>query len=83
MGLLVPRRPVARKNPEFGVLRAALKIANPDWRPLIPEWDDISQQMLGIAISDVITGKRSAKDALTSVVPAAEAAVRKGGWLKA
>ncbi len=74
---------VKAKNPEFGVLRAALKIANPDWRPLIPEWDDISQQMLGIAISDVITGKRSAKDALTSVVPAAEAAVRKGGWLKA
>ena len=73
---------VKAKYPEFSVLRAALKIANPDWRPLIPEWDHVSQQILGLALSDVITGKKSAKDALTAVVPAAEDVVRKAGWLK-
>ena len=68
---------------EFPVLKEALKIANPDWRPLIPEWDHVSQQILGLALPDVIIGKKSAKDALTAVVPAAEDVVRKGGWLKA
>ena len=72
-----------KKYPEFSVLKDALKIANPDWRPLIPEWDHISQQILGLALPDVITGKKSAKEALTAVVPAAEDVVRKAGWLKA
>jgi multiple sugar transport system substrate-binding protein len=73
---------VRKYSAEFPVLREALKIANPDWRPLIPEWDDISQRILGLALPDVITGKRSAKDALSAVVPAAEDVVRKAGWLK-
>ena len=68
---------------EFPILKEALKIANPDWRPLIPEWDHISQQIIGLALPDVITGKKSAKEALSAIVPAAEDVVRKGGWLKA
>ena len=74
---------VKARYPEFNVLRASLKIANPDWRPLIPEWDDISQQILGTALPDVITGKKSAKEALTAIVPKVEEIARKGGWLKA
>jgi len=68
---------------EFPVLREALKIANPDWRPLIPEWDGISQQILGQALHDVITGKTSAKAALAAAAPAAEQVLRTAGWLKA
>jgi len=67
---------------EFPVLKQALKIANVDWRPLIPEWDHVSQQILGIGLADVITGKKAPKEALTAMVPAAEDVVRKGGWLK-
>jgi multiple sugar transport system substrate-binding protein len=67
---------------EFPVLKEALKIANPDWRPLIPEWDHISQQILGIGLADVITGKKAPKEALAAMVPQAEDVVRKGGWLK-
>jgi multiple sugar transport system substrate-binding protein len=75
---------VARKYPaELPVLREALKVSNPDWRPLIPEWDHISQQILGHALPDVITGKKPAKQALDAVVKDAEDVVRKGGWLKA
>lgn len=68
---------------ELPVLREALKIADPDWRPLIPEWDHISQQVLGQALPAVITGKTPAKQALDAVVPAAEDVVRKAGLLKA
>ena len=74
---------VARKySAELPILRESLKICNPDWRPLIPEWDHISQQILGQALPDVIIGKKSAKQALDAVVKDAEDVVRKGGWLK-
>ncbi|MFO1291785.1 MAG: sugar ABC transporter substrate-binding protein [Rubrivivax sp.] len=75
---------VARKYPaELPVLREALKIADPDWRPLIPEWDHISQQILGQALPAVISGKTPAKQALDAAVPAAEDVVRQAGLLKA
>ncbi len=67
---------------EVPALRESLKICNPDWRPLIPEWDRISQQIIGTALPDVITGGKSAKQALDAIVPTVEDVVRKGGWLK-
>ena len=65
------------------MLKEALKIANPDWRPLIPEWDHISQQILGIGLADVITGKKAPKEALDGDGcrrPRTSCARR--GWLK-
>lgn len=74
---------VARKySAELPALRDALTICNPDWRPLIPEWDHISQQIIGQALPDVITGKKPAKQALDSTVKDIEDVVRKAGWLK-
>jgi multiple sugar transport system substrate-binding protein len=74
---------MARKYPaELPALREALTICNPDWRPLIPEWDHVSQQIIGQALPDVITGKKPAKAALDAIVKDAEDVVRKGGWLK-
>jgi len=74
---------MSRKYPiEIPALRESLKICNPNWRPLIPEWDHISQQIIGLALPDVISGKRSAKEALDSVVKPIEDEARKGGWLK-
>lgn len=74
---------VARMYPiELPALRESLKICNPDWRPLIPEWDHISQQIIGHALPDVITGRKPAKAALDAIVKDAEDVVRKGGWLK-
>lgn len=67
---------------ELPALRESLKISNPDWRPLIPEWDHISQQIIGQALPDVITGRKPAKQALDGAVKDAEDAVRQGGWLK-
>ena len=67
---------------EVPALRECLKICNPDWRPLIPEWDDISQQILGRALPAVITGEKPAKAALDAVVKDVEDVARKGGWLK-
>jgi multiple sugar transport system substrate-binding protein len=71
-----------KKFPEFVVLKEALKIANPDWRPIIPEWDELNQRVLGIALSDVITGKQGARQALTAAAPKAEEIMRRGGYYR-
>ena len=67
-------------NPEQGILPFALRAANPDWRPLIPEWDEMSKDVIGQALPDVLSGKRTAREALASTVPRLEALLRGGGW---
>ena len=44
--------------------------------------DHISQQIIGQALPDVITGKKPAKQALDGTVKDIEDVVRKAGWLK-
>jgi multiple sugar transport system substrate-binding protein len=68
---------------EYPILKEALKVADLDWRPLIPEWDDISYRVLGIPLGEMVAGGRTPRDALASAVGEAENVVRKGGWLKA
>ncbi|VTU46400.1 Maltose-binding periplasmic proteins/domains (plasmid) [Variovorax sp. SRS16] len=69
------------RNPEQGILPFALRAANPDWRPLIPEWDEMSKDIIGQALPDVLTGRRTARDALVSTVPRLESLLRSGGWI--
>jgi len=69
-----------RKFPEFITFVEALKYSNPDWRPIIPVWDKINVQALGVAVSDALTGKKSAEDALNGVVPQVTAIMREAGY---
>ena len=58
--------------PEFSVLKDAFKIANPDWRPIIPEWGELNEQVLGVGLSEAITGKKGLQQALDEMVPKAD-----------
>jgi multiple sugar transport system substrate-binding protein len=69
-----------RKYPEFITFVEALKYSNPDWRPIIPVWDKINVQALGVAVSDALTGKKSAEDALNGVVPQVTDIMREAGY---
>ncbi|WP_157609030.1 ABC transporter substrate-binding protein [Variovorax sp. Root411] len=69
------------RNPEQGMLPFVLRAANPDWRPLIPEWDEMSKNVIGQVLPDVLTGKRTAREALASTVPQLESLLRSGGWI--
>jgi multiple sugar transport system substrate-binding protein len=71
-----------REFPEYLVLRTQLRDAEPDWRPIIPEWDEINVNALDIAIGETLQGKRSADTALTEVVPKVVEIMRQGGYLK-
>ncbi|WP_419913869.1 ABC transporter substrate-binding protein [Hoeflea sp.] len=45
----------ADKFPDYTVTAEQLPCADPDWRPLIPEWNEINIDVLGQALTQVIT----------------------------
>jgi len=64
--------------PEFVVLAEQLKVANPDWRPIIPEWGEINN-MLGIAINQALTREKTPQQAMDDVIgPIRQVMVRAG-----
>ncbi|GGC76599.1 hypothetical protein GCM10011396_24790 [Undibacterium terreum] len=42
--------------PEYSVLSKQLEYANPNWRPIIPEWAVIDEQILGTLLHDAVAG---------------------------
>lgn len=73
---------LVRRYPEYITLREQLRYSDPDWRPTIPEWDEINVKVLGVAISEALTGKKSPKEALDGVVPKVTGIMKRGGYLK-
>ena len=71
---------LVRQYPEFITFKEALKYSAPDWRPIIPVWDKINVQALGVGISEALTGKKSAEDALNGLVPQVTAIMREAGY---
>ena len=74
---------MVRQYPEYITLREQLKYLDLDWRPIIAEWDEINVQALGVAISEAITGKKAAQEALDGIVPKVTQIMQRGGYLKA
>jgi multiple sugar transport system substrate-binding protein len=71
---------IVRQYPEFITFKEALKYSNPDWRPIIPVWDKINVQALGVGISEALTGKKSAEAALNDMVPQVTQIMREAGY---
>ena len=71
---------LVRQYPEFITFKEALKYSNPDWRPIIPVWDKINVQALGVGISEALTGKKSAESALNDMVPQVTTIMREAGY---
>lgn len=44
-----------KKYPDFAVVAEQLPCADADWRPLIPEWNELNIDVLGQALTKVIT----------------------------
>lgn len=74
---------LVKQYPEYSTLRQQLEYSDPDWRPIIAEWDEINIQALGVAVSEVLTGKKTAEDALNGMVPKVTEIMTRAGYLKA
>jgi len=73
---------LVRQYPEYITLKEQLKYSDPDWRPIIPEWDEINIQALGVAVSEALTGKKTAEEALNGMIPKVTDIMKRGGYLK-
>ena len=71
---------LVRQYPEFITFKEALKYSAPDWRPIIAVWDKINVQALGVGISEALTGKKSAEDALNGMVGPVSQIMREAGY---
>ena len=60
---------MTRRFPQFALLKEQLQFVNPDWRPIIAQWDQINVEFLGKAIYAAITKKENSSDALMNVMP--------------
>ncbi|MCC7205829.1 MAG: sugar ABC transporter substrate-binding protein [Anaerolineae bacterium] len=52
------------KFPEYAVIAEQLECANVDWRPLIAEWGALNAPILGVQLSEFVTGQKTAQEAL-------------------
>lgn len=71
---------LVRQYPEFITFKEALQYADPDWRPIIPVWDVINVQALGVGISEALTGKKTAEVALNELVEPVTQIMRGAGY---
>ena len=74
---------ILKQYPDFAILKEQLKYVDPDWRPIIAEWDEINIQALGVAVSEALTGKKAPQEALDGIVPKVTEIMKRGGYLKA
>jgi len=66
--------------PEYPVVLAQLECANADWRPLIPEWGALNAPILGVYISEYVTGERTLDDAMSAAAEEIRAEMDRAGY---
>ena len=66
--------------PEYAMLRAQLRYADPDWRPIIAPWDEINTGPLGSAIFQGMTGSKAPSAALSEIVYRVNEIMRVSGY---
>ena len=64
------------------IYKENLKISNPDWRPIINEWTEISEKVLGVHLSEIITGKAEIKPSMTEAAAKIKAICERAGYYK-
>jgi len=63
------------------VERRSIEIADPNFRPRLPEWEEIGDR-IGIAVSEVLTKTKTAKKALDEAAADVEKIMQKAGYYK-
>ena len=57
-----------------------MKCADPDWRPLIPEWNELNIKVLGLALTEVITTEKPIKPIMDKAAAKARAVMEREGY---
>ena len=67
------------KFPDFKVMVEQIKHADPDWRPIIPEWGEINQT-IGVAVNQVLTGEKTPKAAMDGIIQPIRDIMQRAGY---
>ncbi len=70
------------KYPEYPVVAEQLPCADPDWRPLIPEWNELNIDVLGQALTEVITTDKPIQPIMDEANEKARAIMEREGYYK-
>ncbi|MFT6083967.1 MAG: multiple sugar transport system substrate-binding protein [Alphaproteobacteria bacterium] len=70
---------VLQKYPHMKIFGNALKNADPDWRPIIPEWNAMNKK-IGTELSKAILGQKSIPQALDDAAFALKKILAKAGY---
>ena len=65
---------------EYPVVLEQLPCADPDWRPLIPEWNELNIDVLGQALTEVITSDRDIQEIMDEANEKARAIMEREGY---
>ncbi|MCY4259289.1 MAG: extracellular solute-binding protein [Rhodobacteraceae bacterium] len=68
--------------PEYPVVAEQLPCADPDWRPLIPEWNELNIDVLGQALTKVITTDDPIQPIMDEANEKARAIMEREGYYK-
>ena len=66
--------------PEYAVVVEQLECANPNWRPLIPEWGALNAPILGVYVSEFATGNMTAEEAMAQAAEEIRAEMERAGY---
>ena len=66
--------------PEYALMLEQLECANPDWRPLIPEWGALNAPILGVYVSEYVTGVKTAEEAMAAAAEEIRAEMERAGY---
>ncbi|WP_299477786.1 sugar ABC transporter substrate-binding protein [uncultured Roseibium sp.] len=70
----------ADKFDEYAVVAEQLPCADPDWRPLIPEWNELNIDVLGQALTEVITTDKPIQPIMDAANEKARAIMEREGY---
>ena len=68
------------KYAEYPVILEQLPCADPDWRPLIPEWNELNIDVLGQALTEVITTDKPIQPIMDAAAAKARAIMKREGY---
>ena len=68
------------QSAEYPVIQEQLPCADPDWRPLIPEWNELNIDVLGQALTEVITTDEPIQPIMDAAAEKARAIMEREGY---
>ncbi len=66
--------------PEYKVMANQVKLADPAWRPAIPEWPEIETEYFGVAVNKVLTGRKEPEKAMQDIVKPVREIMEEAGY---